>query len=334
MSNMSVSVTLRLQDQFTGPVRALLQQFQQLTRAAQDFNRAAGGAGSNTPYGLMQSLVRGLTGEVRNLIGQVNQLGRSMAAPTSGTFAQRQISDMQRLLGLQQQAISNNARMAAGPAGPAGPRVPGGPPSSGFWGRRGFNPNASLMDRAQYRGVNLAEQTLATGALDFDRARTQLEILGLPAEVRARAELAAREYSTIFRSLSPGHILETFREIVTQFQSAEEAFQLLPELLRIQDWQVLGGDSIERARDGMLRLVRAMGLSGRLIGPEGNLSLGESQAFLDAFLRARIHRRRRRHARPGLPDGQVLEGHSANAHARSAARGLYRDAGPAGPDLR
>ena len=47
---MSVSVALRLQDQFTGPVRQLVQQLQGLTRTAQEFNRAMGGTGTNTHF--------------------------------------------------------------------------------------------------------------------------------------------------------------------------------------------------------------------------------------------------------------------------------------------
>src|SRR5262245_50881692 len=296
MSNMNVSVTLRLQDQFTGPVRALLQQFQQLTRAAQDFNRAAGGAGSPSGFGRMQQQVRAVANEVQRLTGQFSGLARSMAAPTGGSFAQRQISDMRQLISLQQQAIANNARMPAGPAGPAAPAAPRMPgmaaAASAAWGRRGFSPNASLMDRAQYRGVNLAEQALATGALDYDRVRTQLQMFTVPRHENddpnrplmapvltqqdlVRAAVLAREYSQSFRSLSPAHILETFREIMTQFRSSEEAFAFLPELLRVQGFQVLGGDSIERAREGMLRLLRGVGLSGRLIGPEGELTLDQ-----------------------------------------------------------
>jgi hypothetical protein len=42
-ANMNVSVTLRLVDQFTQNVRAFQQQFQQLTRGVQEFNRAIGG---------------------------------------------------------------------------------------------------------------------------------------------------------------------------------------------------------------------------------------------------------------------------------------------------
>lgn len=317
MSNMSVSVTLRLQDDFTRPVRNLLQIFQQLTRAAQDFNRATAGSAMSTQLNRLQGQVRGLAGEVRNLANQFSNLGRSITGAGAGqSFAQRQISDMRTLISLQQQAIANNTRLAAAPPGPAVPRLPGlTPPGSpgSIFGRRGFNPNASVVDRMQYRGVNLVEQTLATGVLDFDRVRTQLRILSVPRpdpenpnqmlppvltpENLAQAEVLARGYSTVFRVLSPAHILDTFRELATQFEHIQDAFALLPHMLNVQEWHVLMGDNVEQARDGMLRLLRAIGLSGRLINNAGRLSIVDpndpnspiqAAEFLDIYLRARM----------------------------------------------
>ena len=274
--NMAVSVTLRLQDQFTGPVKGLMQQLQGLTRAATEFNRALGGTGSNTTFGRIQNQARALV--------------------------QGQITGMQRLLGLQQQALRNQTHLNAGGGGGRGPAGPGG----GIWGRRGFSPNASLADRAQYRAVNLGEQSLVSGFLDLDRARTRLSMLATPREGQrpilttedvATAEQAATQYSQIFRSLSRAHVLDTFGEVATQFQNVDHAFRLLPELLNVQDWHVLMGDSVEQARAGMLSLVRAIGLSGRLIDNEGRLSLldprnpdspMQASEFLDAYMRARI----------------------------------------------
>ena len=66
-ANMNVSVALRLRDEFTGPLRSLLQNLQGLTRSAQEFNRALGGTGTNTTFGKLQSQARALSGEVRNL---------------------------------------------------------------------------------------------------------------------------------------------------------------------------------------------------------------------------------------------------------------------------
>ena len=84
MSNMNVSVTLRVVDQFTNNVRAFQQQLQGLTRGIQDINRAAGGAGANNPFGRMQNQIRGLASEVRNLVTQFNQLGSAIGGAGAG----------------------------------------------------------------------------------------------------------------------------------------------------------------------------------------------------------------------------------------------------------
>jgi hypothetical protein len=301
--NMAVSVTLRLQDQFTGPVRALMQQMQQLTQRAQEFNRALGGTGSTNTFARLQREVRGVANEVRQLASSFSQLGRAMGTPSRGGLVQGQVASMRQLLGLQQQALRNQAQLNAG--GGSG-RVPNVPGAGGIWGRRGFSPNASLADRAQYRLVNVGEQSLVSGFLDLDRARTRLQMLATPNDGQrpiltpedvAAAEQAATQFSQIFRSLSRAHVLDTFGEVATQFQNVDHAFRLLPELLNVQDWHVLMGDSVDQARAGMLSLVRAIGLSGRLVDNEGRLSLLDpnnpdspiqASAFLDAYMRARI----------------------------------------------
>jgi hypothetical protein len=190
---MNAGVTLGLVDQYTAPLRAFQQQLQALTQAAQNFNRAFAGSGSASPFGRMGQEVRSLTNDMRALVGQVSQLGRAMGTAGGGNFSGRQITDMRQLLSMQQQALANNARLLAGPAGPGGPggRAPG---ASGWFGRSGFNPNASLVDRAQYRAVNFGEQFLLTGMLELSRARTRLSMLALerpdpnnPDEIEGRA---------------------------------------------------------------------------------------------------------------------------------------------------
>jgi hypothetical protein len=280
-TNMSVSVTLRLQDQFTGPVRALMQQLDGLTRKAQEFNRALGATSSTSPLGRLQQQARAVANDVRGLATQFGQLNRAMAAPTRGGFAASQVTGMRQLIGLQQQAIANQAQLNGGGGG----ANRGG----GSWfGRSGFSPNASLADRAQYRAVNVAERSLAQGALGLDIARTQLGMLNLSEEAQREAEQFARDYTQTFRALNRAHILDSVREIIPQFRTTAEAFQFTPGLLRIQDWLVLQGRTVEQARGGMLRLTRAVGLAGRLTGPEGNLTKEEADAFLEAYLRSSI----------------------------------------------
>jgi hypothetical protein len=110
-------------------------------------------------------------------------------------------------------------------------------------------------------------------------------------------EQEAVELTRQFRSLNRAHVLDTFKELVTQFSNPEAAFQLLPELLAVQEWQVLQGNTVEQAREGMAKLVRAMGLSGRLVNEQGTLklvdkndpSMGfEASEFLANYIRARM----------------------------------------------
>jgi hypothetical protein len=251
----------------------------------------------------MQTQVRSLTGDAQRLVGTFQQLGRATGSSSGGGFVGSQVAGIRQLIQLQQQAIQNNTRLASGGGSGRVPNVPGG---GGIWGRPGFSPNASLADRGQYRAVNLAEQSLVSGFLDLDRARTRLSMLATPNDGQrpiltqedvAAAEQIATQYSQIFRSLSRAHVLDTFGEVATQFQNVEHAFRLLPELLNVQDGHVLMGDSVDQARAGMLSLVRAIGLSGRLVDNDGRLSLLDpnnpdspiqASAFLDAYMRARI----------------------------------------------
>jgi hypothetical protein len=202
---MSVSVALRLRDEFTGPVRQLVQNLQQLTRVATEFNRALGGSGSNTTFGRLQSQTRALNTDVRQLASSFQQLGRAMGTPSGGGIVQGQVAGMRQLLGLQQQAMQNQARLNGGGGSGRVPNVPGGSSSwGGFWGRRGFSPNASLADRAQYRAVNMGEQSLVSGFLDLDRARTRLSMLAAPNE--GQRPILRQEMSSL-RSRSQHSIL-------------------------------------------------------------------------------------------------------------------------------
>jgi hypothetical protein len=280
--NMNVGVTLRLVDQFTGGVRAFQQQLQSLTQGIQAFNRAAG-TGNTSPFGKIQGQVRQLRADVQQLVGGFQQLARvSSATSSGGGLVGSQVASMRQLLTLQQQAIANNARLASG--GGRGPAGPGGP---SHWGRRGFNPNASLADRAQYRAVNFMEQSLGEAILQPDIARTRLRRLDLSPETMALAEQAAQQYARVFPELTRGAILSTFSEIVTQFRSDAEGFAALPYLLRVQQLDIQAGRRPRDSMQGMLQLLRAVGLTGRLTDAEGNFTEQESAAVLDAYLRAR-----------------------------------------------
>jgi hypothetical protein len=77
------------------------------------------------------------------------------------------------------------------------------------------------------------------------------------------------------------------------FENIQDAFTLLPDLLNVQQWHVLMGDTVPQAREGMLRLMRAIGLSGRLVNNNGRLALSDpndpnstiaASEFLDTYL--------------------------------------------------
>jgi hypothetical protein len=143
------------------------------------------------------------------------------------------------------------------------------------------------MDRAQYRGVNFLEQSLGEAILQPDIARTRLRRLDLPPETMRMAEEAAAVYSRAMPELTRGAILSTVSEIVTQFRTDAEAFNALPYLLRVQQLDIQSGRRGTEGMQGMLDLLKAVGMTGRLTDPEGNFTEAESAAVLDAYLRAR-----------------------------------------------
>jgi hypothetical protein len=282
--NMNVSVTLRLVDQFTSGLRQLQQNLQQFAQTAQNLNRTIGGQGANTPLGRMQQQIRTLNTDVRQLVGGFQQLGRVSSAAPGGGFAAGQAAGMRLLIQLQQQALANQARLNGG--GSRG--QPPGPPGGASWlGRRGFSPNASLADRGQYRAVNFLEQSLGEAILQPDIARTRLRRLDLSSETMAMAEEAAAAYSRAMPELTRGAILSTVAEIVTQFRSDNEAFQALPYLLRVQQLDIQSGRRGREGMTGMLDLLKAVGMTGRLTDADGTFTEQETANVLDAYLRAR-----------------------------------------------
>lgn len=289
-NNMNVSLTLRLVDQLTGNLRGVVNGLQQVGKAAQDLNRNTVGAAMATQLNRVQGQVRGLLGDMRALTNQASQLNRSMSAVSGGgSFGQRQISDLRQVLSLQQQVLANNGRMVAGLGGRGGMGDGGsGGGGNGFLGRSGFSPNASIQDRLQYRGVNFMERSISEGILQSDLAQTRLRLLNLSPETIGQANTMAQNYARMFPTLTKSDILETFGEIVTQFNTDQEAFTFLPHLLRVQQLDILQGRDRIGSRDGMLRLLRGIGLSGRLTDADGNLTETEASGFLDAYTRARI----------------------------------------------
>ena len=158
--NMSVSVTLKLQDQFTQPVRQLMQTMQQLTQRAQEFGRALGGTGTErTPSAASSRRTRSTQRRreaARHFVPAAGSrrwhvVGRRRSAGPGRRHAPA-------VLGLQHQASPTITAITGGGSS-RGPNVGGG----GIWGRRGFSPNASLMDRAQHRAVGVGEQSLIAG---------------------------------------------------------------------------------------------------------------------------------------------------------------------------
>lgn len=283
MAGMNVSITLSLQDQFSGPLKAVQAQLQGLANTAKAIT--AGFANVGQPFAGLGRQVQGLQQQMRALTASAQQLQTAISRPVGGgMFGGQQLAGMQRVLQMQQQMIANAQRLNQVQGTPRG----GGSAPNSWLGRNGFNPNASLIDRAQYRGVNLAEQTFAEGALGIDKARTGLMMKGVADATRAQAEVFAAEWARQYPELTRSGITDTIGEIVTQFKNDADAFKLMPELLDIQRLGVYGGESYQNASKGMLSLVRALGITGRLTDNEGNINVKESKQWLDAFKRAKI----------------------------------------------
>jgi hypothetical protein len=112
-----------------------------------------------------------------------------------------------------------------------------------------------------------------------------------------QAEEAAAALSGVFTAFNRGQILETISDMVTQFKNPEDSLAILPDILRAQMFQVLQGETREQARGGAMALVRAMGLSSRLINNNGRIALvdendpnSQFQAteFIETYMRARM----------------------------------------------
>ena len=278
--HMNVSVTLRLAGSIHGPACAsLMQQMQGLTRERRSSTARSAAPAARTPFGRMQQQVRARApATCSNLVEQF-PAARSCHGhvvgwrPRAGA-GRRHAS---ALAAADSRPSQNQARLALArwrPWADAARRHPGR-----HLGSPRLQPERiARRSRAVPRGESW--RAVARVRLPRPRPRAHSPLNARHAAGRSAAdshhrgcrpaEQAATQYSQIFRSLSRAHVLDTFGEVATQFQNVDHAFRLLPELLNVQDWHVIMGDTVEQARAGMLepgarhRLVRP---AGRQRGP-------------------------------------------------------------------
>lgn len=307
---MNVSITLNLQDQFSSKIQGVINHLNQLKAAAQSVQQAFSANSLAGGFASMNRQVQSLQAGLRQLQNQITATNRSLQAPAGGAFGQQQLGAMRQMLQMQQQMIANQNRLNQAQARGNG----GGNAGNGWLGRNGFSPNASLIDRAQYRGVNMAERSLTEGALGFDRARTALTLKNLDSDM---AERKAGAYAREYKELSKANILDTMGEILTQFGTDAQGMQMVPHLLKLQRASMIGGETREQARKGMLEIVRGVGLTGRLTDNEGNFDEAKTSAILNAYTRAKMI---------GGADVNSSQFFQAIKYAKTSAQALNDDA--------
>src|SRR5436853_200503 len=134
VSNMNVSITLRLNDHLSRTIKAPIVALRELQKVAQDVSKAFN---NNSPNGFakMQGQARALVGDLRGVNQALQRTKSAMAGGTGGNLIGRgQLASMREMLRLQQQMITNQNRLYSMPAGGGGSR------GGGLLGRAGFSP--------------------------------------------------------------------------------------------------------------------------------------------------------------------------------------------------
>lgn len=282
---MNVSITLTLQDQFTNRINGIINSLNQLKAAAAGLNKAFSAQSLGSGFTGLNRQVTTLNANMQRLAQTASQVQRSLGSAMvgGGMSGQGQLATMRQMLQLQQQMLANQNRLNAAQTRGSG--------SGGGWfgDRRGFHPNASLIDRGQNRAVNFISSVASEGTFSLDKVRTRLRMFGRPQSDIDMIERAAVEMGREYGELSRADRLETFGEMLGQFQTAKEAVDVSRELFDIQRFNIFQGDTVEKARGGMLSLVRTVGLRGLLTDNEsGTANIEGLKNTLEIYKRARV----------------------------------------------
>lgn len=126
------------------------------------------------------------------------------------------------------------------------------------------------------------------GMHSIDNARTMAKLLDYDADTKALFEKTAAERSGDYKEMQRGEILSLLNETSTNFKNPQDAVRLLPALLHSIRVQMLTGLDAKQAQDGMVQLVRGMGMAGVLAEPDGTMNLPKIMSFIDIYNRSKI----------------------------------------------
>src|SRR5215472_4035589 len=172
MSNVDVSVIIRLIDKLSEPARQMEVAFKRLSNEAKALSKITGfdtmtrGLANSASQAMrLESSVRSLAVVTRALTNDSHALQRNFGAAGRNNWITQQTAQMRQLVAAQRQLIAGQRAAAGGQGGGLGLGV-----GLGFVGHRAFH--------AASEGMKTAAK--------LDTEKAMLELLGLPAEERAK----------------------------------------------------------------------------------------------------------------------------------------------------
>src|SRR5215813_10588386 len=172
MSNMDVSVIIRLVDKLAGPAKEMEAAFKRLSNEAKALSKISGFdamtrslANSASQARRLESSIRSLEVVTRALTNDSHALQRNFGAVGRNNWITQQTAQMRQLVAAQRQFIAGQRVAGGGHGGGLGLGL-----GLGFGGNRAFHAASDAL----------------TTAAKLDTEKAMLELLGLPAEVRAK----------------------------------------------------------------------------------------------------------------------------------------------------
>lgn len=303
MASYVESATLKVIDQASGPLKAINATLKEVQRTAQGLARTGQSLGRSFRIGAVSGDLGRVKTELDAVRRAMSQLGSaranvrfdniganfSRATASANQFASA-LAQINRQMSQYRSASAGSMRF------PNPPRLPVpynnnqiGPSNRGWFGQRGFNPNASLADRVQNRIVNQAEQALSAGFESSGAARDYGRLLfPKEPEVQKKAEQFAAQVSSEFKSIPIGTILKTWYETAAQVKdpNSPAVNSIVREMLATGIGAQMQGGNAKQSVDGMMKLVKSANLRGDLTTATGDIDVDSTTKFLEAVRRA------------------------------------------------
>lgn len=302
MASYVESATLKVVDQASGPLKAINAALKETQRAAQALARSGQMLGRGFRLGAMSSDLGKIKTEmdaVRRSMqqmasaGSMTRLGRIDANFSRATASANQLAaamaNLNRQMGQYRSANVGNIRFPTPPRLPPPANNQVGPANRGWFGQRGFNPNASVVDRVQNRVVNRAEDALSAGFESSGAARDYGRLLfPKEPEVQKKAEQFAAQVSSEFKSIPIGTILKTWYETAAQVKdpNSPAVNAIVREMLATGIGAQMQGGNAKQSVDGMMKLVKSANLRGDLTTATGDIDVDSTTKFMEAVRRA------------------------------------------------